>query len=215
MNDSNYKDFWKFIKLLQENELLQHIVVIGSWAEYLYHQSGILPGFSANLRTLDIDFLVKNMNRPTIPVNIETLAMAEGYTIDHDVLNGSSKIYTPNLFEIEFIIEQRGSGNSPTIQTNLGVNAQALRHLSPITSNTTTLTVLGFPIIVPIPEAYVAHKIIINPNRGVKVEKDRQSIFSLMPFIDKEKFNIVCNGLTKKEQRLIFDFMQKNQLSWE
>ena len=37
----------------------------------------------------------------------------------------------------------------------------------------------------------------------------------LVDILAKEKFNIVCNGLTKKEQRLIFDFMQKNQLSWE
>lgn len=55
MTDSiQYRGFWKFIKLLYDHGLLEHVVVIGSWAEYLYAQSGMLPGFSANLRTLDI-----------------------------------------------------------------------------------------------------------------------------------------------------------------
>ena len=49
----NYQAFWKFIQLLNDNNLLQYVEVIGSWCEYLYAQSGYLPGFSANLRTLD------------------------------------------------------------------------------------------------------------------------------------------------------------------
>jgi hypothetical protein len=102
------KDFWRFISLLHENNLLQHMVVIGSWAEYLYAQSGILPGFTANLRTLDIDFLIKNMRRPFKSVNIASLAKEAGYTIDCDVMEGTTKIYTPDLMEIEFIIEQIG-----------------------------------------------------------------------------------------------------------
>ena len=64
MNDMQYKDFWAFIKLLNDNQLLDHIILIGSWAEYVYAQSGILQGYSANLRTLDIDFLIKNMRIP-------------------------------------------------------------------------------------------------------------------------------------------------------
>ena len=35
MDERQYKDFWKFIKLLSDNGLLEHVIVIGSWAEYL------------------------------------------------------------------------------------------------------------------------------------------------------------------------------------
>lgn len=42
MDELRYKDFWKFIKLLSDNGLLGHVIVIGSWAEYVYAQGGVL-----------------------------------------------------------------------------------------------------------------------------------------------------------------------------
>ena len=209
---TQYKDFWRFINLLHDNDLLQHMVVIGSWAEYLYAQSGILPGFTANLRTLDIDFLIKNMRRPFKPVSIASLAKEAGYTIDYDVMEGTTKIYTPDLMEIEFIIEQKGKGDNPVIKTNLGVNAQALRHLSSLTNNSIIIELFDFSISVPSPEAYVIHKIVINKDRGIKAEKDIQAIIGLLPFIDKEKFKEICDYLTKKEQQEINDFMTNKNI---
>lgn len=38
--------------------------------------------------------------------------------------------------EIEFLIEQMGSGIESVIRTNLGVNAQALRHMGILFLNT-------------------------------------------------------------------------------
>lgn len=210
-----YKDFWRFISLLHENDLLQHLVVIGSWAEYLYAQSGILPGFTANLRTLDIDFLIKNMRRPIKSVNIASLAKEAGYIIDYDVMEGTTKIYTPDLMEIEFIIEQKGKGDNPVIKTNLGVNSQALRHLSPLKNNSIVIKLFDFSISVPSPEAYVIHKIVINKERGIKAAKDKQAIIGLLPFIDKEKFKEICDHLTKKEQQEINNFLANKNTRWD
>lgn len=210
-----YKDFWRFISLLHENDLLQHLVVIGSWAEYLYAQSGILPGFTANLRTLDIDFLIKNMRRPIKSVNIASLAKEAGYIIDYDVMEGTTKIYTPDLMEIEFIIEQKGKGDNPVIKTNLGVNSQALRHLSSLKNNSIVIKLFDFSISVPSPEAYVTHKIVINKERGIKAAKDKQAIIGLLPFIDKEKFKEICDHLTKKEQQEINNFLANKNTRWD
>ena len=55
-HQTQYKDFWTFIKLLSDNDLLSHVIVIGSWSEYIYAQANVLPGFTANLRTLDTVF---------------------------------------------------------------------------------------------------------------------------------------------------------------
>ena len=33
--DRQHKDFWRFISILHDNDLLQHMVVVGSWVEYL------------------------------------------------------------------------------------------------------------------------------------------------------------------------------------
>ena len=210
MDELRYKDFWKFIKLLSDNGLLGHVIVIGSWAEYVYAQGGVLKGFEANLRTLDIDFLIRNMKRPTSPVSLTALARQAGYTVDVDTMYGTTKIYTPDLMEIEFLILQQGSGEQSTLKTNLGVSAQALRHLAIVRDNTLTVNILDMDIIVPEPEAYVLHKIIINDQRGRKAEKDRNAIFNLLPHLNKERIEALYNTLTAKERRLANKFFEEN-----
>ena len=82
MERMNYQSFWRFIKLLHDNDLLQYVELIGSWCEYIYAQSGILEKYDANIRTLDIDFLVKNMRKPSKKVSLSTIASQNGYTIE-------------------------------------------------------------------------------------------------------------------------------------
>ena len=64
------KTFWETIKVLSKNEVLKHVVLIGSWAEYIYEESGLLKNFEANLKTKDIDFLIRNINKPRKKINI-------------------------------------------------------------------------------------------------------------------------------------------------
>ncbi len=210
MDEHQYKDFWKFIKLLSDNDLLEHVIVIGSWAEYLYAQSGILPGFTANLRTLDIDFLVKNMRKPSPQVNIAALAKEAGYTVDHDVLDGTTKIYTPGLMEIEFLITQQGSGEDSILSTNLGVRAQALRHIDILKEFIVKANIFDMEISIPQPEAYILHKIVINNERGKKAEKDKASIKAMLPFLNKELVDNIYQHLTKKEQNTVVTFFAKH-----
>lgn len=53
--------FAQFLRLLEQTGCLNYVVLIGSWAEFLYGRCGILPGFAPNIRTMDIDFLVRNL----------------------------------------------------------------------------------------------------------------------------------------------------------
>lgn len=46
---------------------LKHAILVGSWAEFAYREAGILPGFVPTIRTLDVDFLVRNLRRPNPP----------------------------------------------------------------------------------------------------------------------------------------------------
>ena len=72
MKDANYQGFWRLLGLMHDAGALPHVLIIGSWAEYLYAQSGLLPGYVANLRTLDIDFLIRNQRKPRTMVNLPT-----------------------------------------------------------------------------------------------------------------------------------------------
>ena len=206
MEDMNYQAFWKFIKLLHDNDLLEHVIVIGSWCEYIYAQGGVLPDYSAMIRTLDIDFLVKNMRRPLEKVNLSTKAQENGYTVDYDVMTETTKIYTPDLMEIEYLIEQKGSGENPVIKTNLGVNAQALHHVGMLKQHTITVPLFDMNITVPTPEAYAVHKVVINERRGKKSEKDMNAVQNILPYLNREKLNIVIESLTKKERKIAENF---------
>lgn len=46
----------------------------------------------------------------------------------------------------------------------------------------------------------MVHKIVINPNRKNKQEKDREAIRNLWPFLHRETVQAIVNSLTKKEQ---------------
>lgn len=170
---------------------------------HLYAQSGYLKGFDVGLRTLDIDFLIKNMRRPAHKVNLALIASENGYTIDHDCLNGTTKIYTPDLMEIDFLIEQKGSGTEAILPTNLGVNAQALHHVSLLKQYSINISILGMEITVPEPEAYVIHKMIINGQRGRKSEKDQEAIARLRPYLNQNKYNEIFGSLSRKEKKLV------------
>ena len=71
MNTLQQKEFLRFIKLLSDNDVLKDVVLIGSWAEFLYKEAGILSSeYIPNIKTMDIDFLLKNLRKPTPPKNL-------------------------------------------------------------------------------------------------------------------------------------------------
>ena len=205
------KEFLEFLKLLNDNDLLDKVIVAGSWAEFVYAQSGLLKDFDGSLRTLDVDFLVKNMRLPSTPTSLISLAKNAGYDVMHDIMYETTKIITPTRLEIEFLINQLGSGEHPVLKTNLGVNAQALRHMDIALRNAVTVQLLGMPVTVPKPEAYVLHKMVINSERKPdKQVKDAKAVYHLAPFLDKEVYQDVYDGLSKKEKKRVDDFILKN-----
>lgn len=204
------QDVLRLLKLLDENGVLPHVIIAGSWAEYVYAQANVLPGFSLSLRTVDIDFLVKNMRRPATPISIlEFTNNKNGYLVKHDILLGTTKIVTPGGMEVEFLINQLGSGAEPVLKTNLGVNAQALRHMGHIINNAITVDLFEMKVQVPCPESYVLHKMLINDVRKTnKQVKDRESIARLLPYIDLDKMSSLYQAYTKNEKNRVKKFIE-------
>jgi len=207
------KEFLRVVKLFSDNECLKHVVLIGSWAEYIYQNTGMLPKGITALRTLDIDFLIKNLRLPQPPISIIALAIDEGFAVDNDVLLGTTKIRTPSRLEIEFLTRQKGAGAESVYRTALGVTAQALRGLDLLLLETRIVNFFDIEITVPIPEAYILHKIIINKDRNKeeKRNKDRDSILLLFPHIDQEKYLQLVEKTTKKQRKAIEDFWIQNR----
>lgn len=209
---SQAEDFERFLRLLEGQGCLPDVMVVGSWAEYLYKNAGILKGFDPNLKTMDIDFLVRNLRKPQPPVNVPAAARAAGYVPDADYLDGVTKIYSDSGLEIEFLIGKRGAGRESSLKTNIGVTAQALWHLDVLSSHPVTARWRGMDVTVPAPEAYVAHKMTINGERGAKAEKDAAAIRGLWSYVNASRLRDVITGLTKKERTRVDDFMRENGL---
>ena len=56
-------------------------------------------------------------------VDVVSLASKNGYTVDFDYMEGTTKLYTPQNLEIEFLIPQYGVGDARVIPTNLDIKA--------------------------------------------------------------------------------------------
>lgn len=203
-------EFVRFIKLLNDNDCLSHVILVGSWAEFIYRETGLLQGFEPNIKTLDVDFLLKNLRRPSPPKNLIDLVKKDGYLVKSDILTNVTKIYDKSGIEIEFLLQKRGAGLESSLRTNLGVTAQTLRHLDIISNNAIEVSYMNMRINIPQPEAYAIHKIVINEQRGAKQEKDKQAIINIWPYLDRLEIERILSTLTKKETIIASRFIAEN-----
>ena len=212
------KIFWETIKILYKNKVLEHVVLIGSWAEYIYETSSYLKDFEGNLKTKDIDFLIKNINRPKEGINIVDILEKEGYETSIDYISGIFKFYKSKDLEVEFLAREIGKGQSePYKVPSFGIKAEGLRFTDLLVRNTVNIEVKNMEITVPIPQAYLLQKIIINYRRGKKAKKDYLSIENLMENIKRnssefKKLKDLYNALSKKQKNIIDKFLTDNLL---
>ena len=104
------KVFWEIVRILDKNKILDYVVLIGSWAEYIYEISGYLKGFEANLKTKDIDFLIRNINKPRKKISIVEVLEKEGFETSVDYISGTYKFFREKDLEIEFLVREIGKG---------------------------------------------------------------------------------------------------------
>lgn len=201
------EQFKLFIKCLAEAGCLDDIIIVGSWAEYLYSKCGLLKGYEPSIKTLDVDLLIPNLNKPRTPSDLVRVAKEAGFTYTEDSLTGDSKFIGDELFEVEFLIAQKGNGTQKLPRTNIGVNAQQLTHIDMLVRHTRQAILDEYRLIVPTPEAYAIHKMIINHTRKGKALSDREKIDILIPYLNQEELNAVYNELSKKETKYLSEYI--------
>lgn len=198
MNDQQ-RAFERVLSLVDEAGCRGHLILVGSWAEFAYHEAGLLEGFDPNIRTLDVDFLVRNLRRPNPPATLAALARERGFFVEADRLEGTTKIVDTSGLEVEFLINRVGAGVESALRTNVGVTAQTLRHMDILLRSTLELPCLGHKVMVPEPEAYALHKMVINSQRKGKAEKDAQAVVGLWPYLNRVRLDELSAKLSKKE----------------
>lgn len=153
MNEQQ-RAFCKILDLIEDAGCMRHVILVGSWAEFVYRESGLIEGFAPNIRTLDVDFLIKNLRKPTPAANLSTMARERGYLVESDILNGTTRLFDTSGLEVEFLIGKVGAGIEPALKTNVGVTAQTLRHMNILSGNSIELPCFKHMVRVPLPEAY-------------------------------------------------------------
>lgn len=210
--------FWETIEILNTHGVLPHLILIGSWAEYIYQTAGYYEGFQSNFRTMDVDFLIPNIRRPAQKVKLCDAMENRGFLVRQRPSDGLTKFSRgEGPLEIEFIARELGAGRTePYKVESLGIKVVGLRQLDILSQHTTVLLVRSYFITVPVPQAYVLHKLVINEQRqGAKKEKDLSAVENLLGFIkrsDKEltKLREIYNSLTKKEKAMVDVTCKKN-----
>ncbi len=202
--------FWDSIDALERASVLPHVLIIGSWAEYLYtfhFDASYVP----IIRTRDVDLLYPWIRRPAKPIDLERMMRDAGFVVVRDSHTQAVKLLKEDLLEIEFLTRQIGAGRDPVIDIPaIGMRGQALRDVNLLAEHPMVLEAKEHQILVPEPAVYVLQKILIHPHRvpAWKKEKDLESVRGLMPFIRNIPHDLSCwheavSGLSDKERSVL------------
>ena len=210
MNQDQEQAFWDTIRVLHELDILPHIMLIGSWAEYLFSNL-FETGFEPNIRTRDIDFFYRNLKLPDKPIRFVEAMKRNGFLYDVDRISEVAKFYKEDLLEIEFLTKVIGSGaQSSYLIRALGIKAEGLRVINLLDDFATEVTQNGYTVIVPLPSAYVVQKLLANPTRvpANKKEKDIASVINLLEHIKvsekhRQDLHHIIGTLTAKQTKVL------------
>lgn len=167
MTDDLARDrvFWKLIETLESAGALQHVMIIGTWAEWLYtdYFSSILgkSDFRVDIgKTHDIDVFVRDYL-----VEIEGASRLPAALSDAGFVAGTNPkgTFFCQGIEVEFLAGTLMAGKGMAEIPSLGIVAERLEHLSMLKPAWVELR--GYRICVPTPASYIAHKLFINPER--------------------------------------------------
>lgn len=210
-----YRDnFIETLIILDSLGLLDHVILIGSWSEYLYEQCQVIEGFISTTKTLDIDFLVRNIRKPREKVALVDAFQEKGYELAFRHTGVVTLI--KEGFEVEFLAKQIGRPEPVVDSPNFG-KLETLGHMSVIDENTITVVYQGVAVIIPHPAAFVLHKMIINKDRKAKQEKDANAVKNLVYALEEDdlmvkSFQVMHSTLTVKEKKAVKGFSEKYSL---
>lgn len=203
--------FLATLNALHKTGVLKDLILIGSWCHHFYRiYFNNTPEIPA-VRTLDIDFLVPNPPKVKKEINIPEILETLGFIAEHSYTTGYTKYVHPEL-ELEFLTPDlsKGKGNKPYLISKLHINAQGLRYLNLLQSNTMKIKYKNVEVRIPEPSAYVLHKFIIFERRTKKDKKirDLQAAKDIGEFLlqnkkQKKKLQDIFTSLPRKWQATI------------
>jgi hypothetical protein len=206
------KAFRETIGVFEREGLLPYVMLIGSWAGYVYHHYYKTDN-APSLRTRDVDFLYPNLKRPDSGAIRIVESMREiGFIYTVDRLTGVGRFVKEDLLELEFITRALGRGQPVNEIPSLKIKAEGLREVNILANHPFQISFSGVMITVPELEAYILQKLLINPTRSPehKKEKDVQTVRELIGYVDGERMRQIFQKMSGKEQRTVTETSKKH-----
>jgi len=212
--------FDKVVGIINDCDMNSHLLIIGSWAEYLYQKNNVLSSsYNSTMRTRDIDFLIKNKNIPNHKTGFVEKMENAGFLLETSRGKEINRFIEPKSgMEVEFLIQEKGKGQSGGHKiASLGLTVEGLRHLDILQANPHKLEHNGSYILVPSPESYVLHKLIINKDRqDDKKSKDMEAVINILRHIAENplkcaSFESLKETLSKNEKKSLENIISSSR----
>jgi hypothetical protein len=210
MAGPNDQLFWEVISTLFETDVLPYVMIVGSWAEFVYAESlgqNLRPGF----RTMDMDIMFPNIRVPAKKIDLTGALENLGFVYDEDLITGISKFFQPDGFQIDFLARSIGRGTRSIKVPSTNIKATTLRSMNILAAYPLTLEAKSFFITVPEPCAYIIQKLMINSDRGpIKQQKDLDSIEYLARNLEKygyapTRLRDIFNTLSIRKKKAVLE----------
>lgn len=209
IDERQEKAFWDAIEVFRSTGALPHIMIIGSWAEYLYTYYYV-EGYRPNVRTRDVDCFYPNIGKPEEKIYISKAFKERGFEYQEDTLTHVGRFIKENLLEISFLSRTVGAQqNGPRKIKAFQIYSEGIRDVNILEKYPMHILAKDYEIVVPEPAVFIIQKLLAYPKRkpDYKKEKDIVAINELLPFViesdQKERLLDIFNRLSDKEKKRV------------
>ena len=184
MNE-NEQHLKQTLRVLAEENVLQNVIVIGSWCLLFYKH--IFDDFSPLVMTFDVDFYVPNPKSIKEKSGLIKSLKQINFDVIRDTLTNKSIFISPEGFELEFLTKVSRDQMTCVKLGDTGIYAETLSYLDYFYSNYVVVEYDDLKVNVASPASYVLQKLLINKDRKDKREKDIESIKHVLMYIKVSK----------------------------
>lgn len=187
---NQFAEFKRIIKIIHENNLVDQIILIGSWAYYLYCNKMFSQKVNiASLRTTDIDFFIPRHTKFRRKINLIDVLEVHGY--EHIQSKSGADRFLSIDFGIEFLTEEVGRGSHKAYHVkDLDLHTIQIRYMNLLREGFVYINVdSNIKIKIPNPENFALHKLLISTQRlkEAKAIKDREQGITLLDLLIQNK----------------------------
>lgn len=173
------------LRVLAEENVLQNVVIIGSWCLLFYKH--VFDDFSPLIMTFDIDFFVPNPKSIKEKTGLIKSLKEINFDVIRDTLTNKSIFISPEGFELEFLTKVNRDQLTCVKLGNTGIYAETLSYVDYFYSDYIVVEYDDLKVNVASPASYVLQKLLINKDRKDKREKDIESIRHVLEYIKASK----------------------------